>query len=202
MLIKMAGLSNLLSQNRRKEVEQRLQVMNYVSSVLNVWLLDTTDGHEIVSRNFTGVAEMMKILKDDLGANTEIPHTSFFNQSPSGITSGESETKELNQTVLKYQKAVLKEPIERLISLYHLCKNGITGGIEPRVWGIDFPVIYEETNKEKQELAHLQAQERAIYAELGAITPDEVRKALALNLGLEGTIDLSLSQPDRTEAID
>lgn len=202
MLIKMAGLSNLLSQNRRKEVEQRLQVMNYISSVLNVWLLDTTDGHEIVSRNFTGVADMMKILKEDLGANTEIPHTSFFNQSPSGITSGESETKELNQTILKYQKEVLKEPLERLVKLYHFCKNGVTGGIEPCVWEIDFPVIYEENAKEKQELANLQAQERAVYKEIGAITSDEIRKALALNLGLEGTIDLNLSQSNQTGSVE
>jgi predicted butyrate kinase (DUF1464 family) len=97
---------------------------------------------------------------------------------------------------------LLKEPLERLVKLYHFCKNGVTGGIEPRVWEIDFPVIYEETAKEKQELANLQAQERAVYKEIGAITSDEIRKALALNLGLEGTIDLNLSQSNQTETVE
>lgn len=190
ILIKMSGLSNLLSQNRRKEIEQRLQIMNYISSVLNVWILDTSDGHEIISRNFTGVKEMIDVLKNDLGANSEIPHTSFFNESPSGITSGASEAMELNQIVLKAQKQSLKEPLERLITLYHQCKEGITEGVNPKSWSVTFPIIHEETTLEKQQIANEQAKERETYSKMGVVTSEEIRKAIALGLDLSSAIDL------------
>ncbi len=199
LVVKIAGLANLLNAKKKKEVEERLQIMNYVTSVLNVWLLDPQDEHQILSRNFNGVAEMLEILKSNLGANSELPHTSFFNQSPDGITSGSSEAAELNQVVATSQNDNIRPNLLRLIDLYHHCKQGVTGGKVPEDWSITFPTIYEETELEKQELAGKKAAEREIYLKYQVVTPDEVAEAIARDIPLGAVIDLAKREEDRAK---
>lgn len=200
LVVKIHGLADLINDKQKKKVEERLQLMNYVTSVLNVWLLDPKDEHSILARNFTGVAEMLEILKNNLGSCSELPHTSFFNQSPDGITSGSSEAAELNQVVASSQNENIRPNLMHLIKLWHLAKEGITKGVEPEDWSISFPTIYEETELEKADLAEKKAREREIYLKYQVVNPDEVAEAIARDIPLSACIDLEQREEDRAKA--
>lgn len=200
LVVKIAGLAELLNAKKKKEVEERLQIMNYVSSVLSVWLLDPKDEHSILARNFSGVAEMLELLKNNLGSCSELPHTTFFNQSPDGITSGSSESAELNQIVASSQNDNIRSNLMYLIKLWHIAKEGVTKGIEPEDWSIRFPTIYEETELERAELNGRRASERDIYLKYQVVTPDEVAEAISRDIPLSAVIDLAKREQDRAKA--
>jgi phage-related protein (TIGR01555 family) len=200
IVVKIAGLAELLNAKKKKEVEERLQMMNYISSVLNVWLLDPKDEHSILSRNFSGVSEMVELLKNNLGSCSELPHTTFFNQSPDGITSGSSEAAELNQVVATVQNDNIKPGLMYLIKLWHLAKEGVTKGKEPEDWSIRFPSIYEETELERADLNKKRAETNNIYLTHQVIFPDEVAEAIARDIPISAAINLEKREEDRVRA--
>lgn len=189
-ILQLEGLQDLVAAGKRSIIEERIRLLNYTSSIMSAMLLGTGDKFLQEGRNFAGLKDVLEMLKNDLGAHSQTPHTQFFNQSPDGVTSGTSEKNDLNSSVADYQETNVRDNLERLINYWHHCKEGIYKGKPPENWEIKFPVIHELSELEKSELRLKEAQANKIYLESATISPDEMAEALSSGVPVESVIDM------------
>lgn len=203
LIVKLKNLVNLLDAKKKKEIEQRLELYQYTSSVMSAFVGDPDDIIEYLNRSFVGVKEMVDLLKADLGACADEPHTTFFNESPSGNTSGTDQMRNINSTVSDSQEDNIRRPLEKLIDLWHHCKDSPTKGKPPESWQIGFPVIYELNEIERAALEKTQAERMAILlkdeGQGSVITPLEAAESIARDVSLASVINLEEREAQKAE---
>lgn len=204
LVVKLKGLVDLIAAKKKKEIEERLRLYQYTSSVMDAFVGDPDDIIDYLNRSFAGVKEMVDILKGDLGACADEPHTTFFNESPSGNTSGTDQMRNINSTVATYQEDNIRKPLEYLIDLWHHCADNPTKGNPPESWEITFPVIYELNETERAALEKTQAERMAILLKgngnEGVISPLEAAEAIARDVPLGSVINLDARKLAAIEA--
>lgn len=194
LIVKLKNLVNMLDAKKKREIEQRLELYQYTSNIMSAFVGDPEDVIEYLNRSFAGVKEMVELLKADLAACADEPHTTFFNESPSGNTSGTDQMRNINSTVANSQEDNIREPLEYLIDLWHHCADSPTKGIPPQSYELTFPVVYELNEIERATLEKTQAERMAILLKgngvEGVVTPLEAAEAISRDVPLSSTIDL------------
>lgn len=203
LVVKLKGLVDLLNAKKKKEVEQRLELYQYTAGIMSAYVGDPEDVIEYLNRSFVGVNEMLQWMKLDLGACADEPHTTFFNESPSGNTSGTDQKNNLNNIVATSQELWIRPPLEYLIDLWHHCKDSPTKGIPPKSWQITFPVIYELNEIERAALKKTEAETMALLLKgngtEGVVTPIEAAESIARDVSLASVINLEERQALKAE---
>jgi phage-related protein (TIGR01555 family) len=197
LIVKLKNLVNMIDAKKKREIEQRLELYQYTSSVMSAFVGDPEDVIEYLNRSFAGVKEMVELLKADLGACADEPHTTFFNESPSGNTSGTDQMRNINSTVTNSQEDNIRKPLETLIDLWHHCQDSPTKGKPPESYELTFPVVYELNETERAALEKTQAERMAILLGRnsdGVINPLEAAEAIARDVPLSSVIDLDARQ--------
>jgi phage-related protein (TIGR01555 family) len=204
LVVKLKGLVDLIGAKKKKEVEERLKLYQYTSSVMSAFVGDPDDQIEYLNRSFQGVREMLEVLKMDLGACAIEPHTTFFNESPSGNTSGTDQMRNINSQIANFQEKAIRKQIEYLIDLWHHCQDSPTKGQPPESYELTFPVVYELNEIERAALEKTQAERMAILLKgngnEGVINPLEAAEAIARDVPLSSVIDLDARQKAAAEA--
>jgi phage-related protein (TIGR01555 family) len=194
LVVKLKNLVALLDAKKQKEIEARLQLYQYTAGVMSAYVGDPEDVIEYLNRSFVGVNEMLQWMKLDLGACADEPHTTFFNESPSGNTSGTDQKNNLNNIVATSQELHIRTPLEKLIDLWCHCKESPTKGIPPKSYELTFPVVYELNETERAALKKTEAETYALLlkgnGQEGVVNPIEVAEAISRDVPLASTIDL------------
>ena len=203
LVVKLKNLVNLISAKKSKEIEERLQLYQYTSGVMSAYVGDPEDVIEYLNRSFTGVNEMVQWMKLDLGACADEPHTTFFNESPEGNTSGTDQKNNLNNIVATSQELHIRPQLETLIDLWHHCKESPTKGIPPKSWELTFPVVYELNEIERAALKKTEAETYSLLMKgngsESVVTPGEVAEAIARDVSISSTIDLEARAQAKAE---
>lgn len=194
LVVKLKNLVNLIEAKKKKEIEQRLELYQYTAGVMSAYVGDPEDVIEYLNRSFVGVNEMLQWMKLDLGACADEPHTTFYNESPQGNTSGTDQKNNLNNTVTTSQELYIRPALDYLIDLWHHCADSPTKGNPPKSYELTFPVVYELNEIERATLEKTQAERMAILLKgsgtEGVVTPQEVAEAIARDVPLSSVIDL------------
>jgi hypothetical protein len=177
-VLKLKHLADMIASNDDSLVTKRIELMNLCRSVLNTIVLDDEESYEQQISPVTGVKELLEAVNKRLATATGLPHTIVFGESPSGLgASGDSEKSDFYDQVSAQQELKLRKPLEYLITLILLSKDGPTNGIVPEGWGFEFNSLWQMDDKEKAEIRKVTAESDAIYIDRGVLDPTEARNS-------------------------
>jgi uncharacterized protein len=193
---KLRGLSSMLAAGKEKDVRDRLVLNDMSKSVYRGYAIDAEKEElEFISRNFGGIGEILEKLRIDIIGASQIPHTILFGESPGGLGStGRSEERDFAKMLGDYQSAHFKRPMQQLVEMIMLSKDGPTNGKVPDSWRVDFNDLFELNEREKADVRARVAAVDGRYIQLGVLHPQEVADARygGSEWSMELTLDPSL----------
>jgi len=199
---KIANLTQMLAAGEETKIMNRLDIINESKSVINGVILDADNNEDytrdaITFAGMNGVSDTMMIL---LSCVAEVPVTRLFGRSPSGLdASGTSDLVIYYDMVSSYQKAMLTEPLKRLVfyidqykkaiytepseSLGKSVHNGTNGpsenrGARPLTEGditIRWNPLYQMTEKEAADVYKSNSDADKAYMDMGVLSSEEIR---------------------------
>jgi phage-related protein (TIGR01555 family) len=166
-VFKLKGLHSAVASNRSEELIKRMALVDMSRSVSRSILLDAED--EDFRRDaygFAGIPEILEKMMLRLAAAARLPVSLLMGQAPAGMNAtGESDIRCFYDQVRAEQEA-LKAKIERLVT--------IMKGNEDIEVSIEFPALWQMTDREKAELRRMEAETDRIYLQEGVLLPEEV----------------------------
>ena len=191
-VLKLRGLSTMLAAGKEKDVRDRLVLNDMSKSVYRGYAIDAEKEElEFITRNFGGIGEILEKLRIDIIGASQIPHTILFGESPGGLGStGRSEERDFAKMLGDYQSAHFKRPMQQLVEMIMLSKDGPTNGTVPDSWRIHFNDLFELNEREKADVRARVAAVDGRYIQLGVLSPKEV--ADARYGGTEWSMELTL----------
>jgi phage-related protein (TIGR01555 family) len=193
---KLRGLSSMLAAGKEKDVRDRLVLNDMSKSIYRGYAIDAEKEElEFISRNFGGVGEILEKLRIDIIGASQIPHTILFGESPGGLGStGRSEERDFAKHLGDYQASHYKRPLQQLMKMIMLSKDGPTEGRLPESWRIKFNDLFELNEREKADVRARVAAVDGRYIQLGVLHPQEVADARygGSEWSMELTLDPSL----------
>jgi phage-related protein (TIGR01555 family) len=156
---------------------QRIQIYTQQSSNEGLMVLDKE------SENFfqhttpmTNVDKLLDQARDNMCAVANIPRMVLFGVSPEGMNaSADGELAVFEQYVVGMQETLFRHNLEKVLRLVQL---SLFGKVDPDIT-FDFCPLRELDAKQLSEIRNQNAQSDNIYATLGAVASDELRKKLA-----------------------
>jgi phage-related protein (TIGR01555 family) len=193
---KIRGLATMLAAGKESDVRQRLVLNDMSKSIYRGYAVDAEKEElEFISRNFGGIGEVLEKLRVDIIGASQIPHTILFGESPSGLgATGRSEERDFAKYLGDYQSAHYKRPLQKLMELIMLSKDGPTNGKLLESWRIHFNNLFELNEREKADVRARVAAVDGRYIQLGVLHPREVAEARygGSEWSMELTLDPSL----------
>jgi phage-related protein (TIGR01555 family) len=193
---KLRGLSSMLAAGKEKDVRDRLVLNDMSKSIYRGYAIDAEKEElEFISRNFGGVGEILEKLRIDIIGASQIPHTILFGESPGGLGStGRSEERDFAKHLGDYQASHYKRPLQQLMKMIMLSKDGPTEGRLPESWRVKFNDLFELNEREKADVRARVAAVDGRYIQLGVLHPQEVADARygGSEWSMELTLDPSL----------
>lgn len=162
---KMRNLANLIAEGQDEIVQRRLDMVEFSKSSINAMILDAEDEDYIdLTRNMSGIAEMLRQQSDRLVASTDIPHTVLLGESPDGSNAtGNSTNETWDRYIKSEQQNYLRPKLNRAFEI-----------LFKKECSFKFPALSELTDEQRAELMAKQAQTDAIYIQNSVLTPEEV----------------------------
>jgi len=193
---KLRGLASMLAAGKEKDVRDRLVLNDMSKSIYRGYAIDAEKEElEFISRNFGGIGEILEKLRIDIIGASQIPHTILFGESPGGLGStGRSEERDFAKHLGDYQASHYKRPLQHLMKIIMLSKDGPTSGRLPESWRIKFNDLFELNEREKADVRARVAAVDGRYIQLGVLHPQEVADARygGSEWSMELTLDPSL----------
>lgn len=190
-VFKLKGLHSAMSSNRSQDLLKRMELVDMSRSVSRSILLDAED--EDFRRDtygFSGIPEILEKMTLRLAAAARIPVSLLMGQAPAGLNAtGDSDIRFFYDQVKAEQEA-LKPKIERIYKIS--TKN------ENASYAIEFPALWQLTDKEQAELRRIEAEIDRVYLQEGVILPEEVAlrrfKDSSFGIDLISRAELALSE--------
>jgi phage-related protein (TIGR01555 family) len=197
---KLRGLSTMLAAGKEKDVRDRLVLNDMSKSVYRGYVVDAEKEElSFISRQFGGIGEILEKLRIDIIGASQIPHTILFGESPGGLGStGRSEERDFAKMLGDYQSVHFKRPMQQLVEMIMLSKDGPTNGTVPDSWRIHFNDLFELNEREKADVRARVAAVDGRYIQLGVLHPREVAEARyggsewSMELTLDPTVEREL----------
>ncbi len=166
-VFKLKGLHSAVASNRSEELLKRMELVDMSRSISRSILLDAEDeDFRRDSYSFAGIPEILEKMMLRLAAAARIPVSLLMGQAPAGMNAtGESDTRFFYDQVRAEQES-LKPKLERLAK--------ILSGDEQAQISIEFPALWQMTDREKAELRRIEAEIDRIYLQEGVLLPEEV----------------------------
>jgi phage-related protein (TIGR01555 family) len=194
---KIRGLSSMLAAGKEKDVRDRLVLNDMSKSIYRGYAVDAEKEElDFISRNFGGIGEILEKLRVDIIGASQIPHTILFGESPGGLGStGRSEERDFTKHLGDYQASHYKRPLQQLMRMIMMSKEGPTKGKVPDSWRISFNDLFQLNERESADVRARVAAVDGRMVQLGILHPQEVRQARygGSEWSMETALDPSLS---------
>lgn len=166
-VFKLKGLHSAVASNRSEELLKRMELVDMSRSISRSIILDAEDeDFRRDSYSFGGIPEILEKMMLRLAAAARLPVSLLMGQAPAGMNAtGESDIRFFYDQVRAEQEA-LKPKMERLVKIIH--------GDESAKVTIEFPALWQMTDREKAELRRMEAETDRIYLQEGVLLPEEV----------------------------
>ena len=178
-IMKLNNLSELIAADEDDEVVARLRLMNVSKSILGTILLDAdSESFENKTVPLANLDKVITKINERLVSATNMPHNKILGMGPKTSLSGggESEEKDWLTNIANLQNLIIKKPIDRILDLIMLSKQGPTGGKIHEDFSWKFRPLWTPSQKETVETKKAQAETDKIYWEIGALTGSQIAK--------------------------
>ena len=199
-------LAVLSSEKGAEGLQRRMEVVDEGRSVARSMVVDADgEGYERVSTTFTGIPDMLDRFAGRLSAAAGIPVTRFMGEAPAGLNAtGEGDARTFYDRIQAYRVNDIQPGLERIVKCFLVeALGGLSvvegetdgAGNEPD-WSIEWPALYQPTEKEKAEIRKTVADTDKTYIDAGVLDPAEVTLSRFGEGGwsMDTTVDLELRQ--------
>jgi len=214
-ILRLQNLAELIEADEDDAVTARLRLMNLSKSILGTVLLDAdSETYENKTVPLTNVDKVLDKVNERLVAATNMPHNKILGMGPKTSLGGggDSEEKDWLTNVANLQVLNVKKPINKILKLIQLSKQGPTNGKIPVDFKWLFKPLWVPSQKELQETKKLQAETDEIYWKIGALSAIDIAKSAFTGdeFSFERQVDLAaikaqekaaLVEPDRAKQI-
>lgn len=170
-------LHDLISSGREDLIQSRIGIQDFVRSVTNAVMLDTSIGEtfERKATPVTGLSDLLDRLSVKLSAASGMPMTLLYGTAPKGFaTEDKSGQENWDDVISSMQTEDLQPELERLIGYVFAAKDGPSEGRTPETWSIDFAALTQATEAERATVRQTMANADGVYLDRGVVSPDEV----------------------------
>ena len=179
LVTKIKGLTQKLAMNNGKEIVDRIQMVNLTRSLMGSYVLDA-DGEDATRLGVqaSGLSDLLQVLMMRYSADTNIPTRKLFGSKFQGTglqNNDDEETQDYYDWVTAKRYDDFEAPVERLIRLLMLQKQGPWKGVEVPNWKIVFPPLKEETQEKQLTNKKTQQDIDRGYWDMGVLGEDEIR---------------------------
>lgn len=174
-IVKMDGLNDAVASNAEDAVQQRIQVLSQMKSLLNTIAIDAKDDYVNISKNFSSLDSIQMNMFMWVAAAADIPFTRFIGKSADGQNAtGEGD-------IRNYYDAVKSDiQIGKMKKIYSIIDPIINlhlyGEFEP--FKYEFNPLYQTSEKEQADIDQVRANTHAIYLDRGVVDDNAVLKEL------------------------
>ena len=175
IIIKVEGLQQMVAAGEDDLIKTRLNIIDLGRHMMNTIMLDSKEEYTKESSSVAGLDKLLNQFQIAYSAVTDIPLTIMFGTSPKGMdATGDSDIQIYYDQIADAQEVEMLNPMERLVKLLMLQKEGPTNGVELENWAIDFNSLWQPTEKETVETRKAQAETDKMYIDSGVLKADEV----------------------------
>ena len=189
-------LTALLAQDKGTVAKNRIAMMNMMRSAWGMMVLDADDKIAEVSRDFSGIPEVLNTLVERVASAARMPVSLLMGRSPGGLNAtGDTDVRFWYSHIGSMQESDLRPPLWRLVELV-----AIGEGIDIVDVGLSmtFRPLWQPTMKEQAETHYTQAQADAVYAEIAGLTPEEIRRSRFAKTGW--SVETVVDEDDEIDA--
>ena len=175
-VMKVKNLSSLLaSPLGREQLVTRMEMLDLSRHVANTAIIDDGEDYQKHTTTIAGLPDLIDRFVNMVAAESGIPVTILIGQAPAGLNAtGDSDIRNWYDKVGSDQTDILSPPLERLITLIQLCKDGPFRGRELETWSIRFNPLWTPTDKEEADRRKTVAETDQLYILNGVLEPEEV----------------------------
>jgi hypothetical protein len=160
---------------RDKEgLRDRMQALDMGRSVARAILIDADEEFTRETTSVTGLDGILNWLSARVAAALETPITRLFGSPPKGLgNEGDSDVRFFYDRVASCQD---KKVTPWLRKIYPAIFRDL-GITEPKEWDVYYPALWQLSETEQVANRYTMAKADNLYAKMGAVTVDEIRKA-------------------------
>lgn len=171
-------------------VQKRVDVVDFVRSVLNTIVIDGEEDYTLISNSMTGVPDILDRFAEAVSAVSGIPVTILMGRAQGGLSNTDKASMDAWYARIEAMwNDILRKPEDRLVSWIIMAKQGQVP--EYKLCMNPLTVLSDkekaEVEKLEEEAKKLCAETHAIYITNQVVTPDEVRNEIADDYGLTST---------------
>jgi phage-related protein (TIGR01555 family) len=202
-VLKIDRLGEAIMGGNHEYFKARLAMLEESMNSLNILALDGEEDFVKQTASISGLSDIIMDHRLQVCADTGIPYSKLFGQSPGGLnSSGESEENNFTKQLESWRDAEIEPNIKKLITLGY--KH--IGATAPEQWAVSWNELDPMSEVERAEVGLKTAQVDEIYVAIGARSPSEVREArhgvdaFKNPIELEAGANLMIEQgPDNSE---
>jgi uncharacterized protein len=178
-VLSMDGYAELMQTDEGEEiVKARMRMLDMMKSTLKTMVVDKGDTFSRQVGSLSGASEILHDFAQRIAAAAEMPVTVLFGMAPAGLNAtGDNDVRGWYDNVVADREHHLKPRLQRFVQMYLRTKDAPTKGTEPAVWSIDFPPLWEPTEKERAETRYIVAQTDQIYYNIQAATDTDIAES-------------------------
>jgi phage-related protein (TIGR01555 family) len=179
-VIKLTNLMQLVTAAGEEKMRQRMRWLDIGRSVARAVVLDERESFERIATPFTGIPELLDRFMVRVASAANMPVTVLFGRSPAGMNAtGESDTRTWYDQVSAQRTKDLTPQIEHLTRVLMSTDDGPTDGNVLEGFCVDYPALWQPTDKEAAETFKLIADALVALANAKIILPEEAAVRLA-----------------------
>jgi phage-related protein (TIGR01555 family) len=178
-VFKMTDLMSLVASDPEGLLKKRMEAFDMGVSVAKSVLIDKDETYERTEVGaLTGLPDLLDRYSLRLAGAMEMPVSILLGREPAGLNAtGEADTRAWYDSIDAERETILKPAAERIVKLLLVSQQGPTSAQEPKGWSIEFPPLWQPTEKERAELRKIVADTDAVYLQNGVTTPDETARS-------------------------
>ena len=179
-------LRDVLAQGGAAE-DALIKMFGYIRQLQSnegITLLDSQDEFQTHQYTFAGLDKVLLSFGEQISGATGIPLVRLFGQSPAGLSStGESDLRTYYDMIASSQEEELRPGLERA---YDAASMSMYGRPMPDGWSLGWRSLWQPTEKERAEIATLDAQNVAGLHAAGIISQAQALKELRQSSAITG----------------
>lgn len=165
------NLQELIANGKEALIQKRLTQIDLSKHIINSILVDKDEKYERIHATVSGLDGLMDKLIEAVSAVRGIPIPLLMGRSVAGLSDAETgQIRFYYDTIAAAQEEDQRPQLEQLIRYINIAEGNILG----EEWKIDFKPLWQPTQKDMIATRLAQAQIDKIYADMGAVYPEEV----------------------------
>lgn len=185
-VFRIKGLADAIAAGQEDLIRKRIEQIEIGRSMVRAALIDAGDSevgdpgesYERKATPLSGYPEMLDRFCQRLAAAADMPVSRLFGVANGGLGSDDKAGDTWwTQRIAGQQQTKLRRPLERVVRLLLLEKEGPTKGKEPERWSIEFRPLRQLDPLQEAQRRAANAQADAAYVQAQVLTPEEVAMA-------------------------